>query len=153
MPPPEPFLPTLHNWMEIFMHRLMHIFIQYVKANGLSISQINAMFHIFRKGSAGVSDIGDELGITSAAASQMLDRLVTQGLILRSEDPHDRRLKHIVLTAKGSQVLQESFRARQKWLEDLAILLTPAEQEQVTAALTILIQKASQMKDLPNLHP
>ena len=88
------------------------------------MSQFGALFHLHRMGSSGVTDLGDHLGVTSAAASQMLDRLVQQGLILRSEDPNDRRVKQIVLTDKGHQVLQESIRARQGWLDDLAETLS-----------------------------
>jgi MarR family transcriptional regulator, organic hydroperoxide resistance regulator len=140
---------TLREWVEVFMRRSMQNFIQFAKENGLSMSQVSAMFHIKRKGSSGVSDIGDELGVTSAAASQMLERLVQQGYVLRTEDPIDRRLKQIVLTEKGAQILQSSIQARQKWLDDLVQSLAPAEQEQVTAALRLLIIKARNLEQEP----
>ena len=139
---------TLQTWVEVFMHRSMRNFLLFTKENGLSMSQIGALFHIRRKGASGVSDVGDELGITSAAASQMLERLVQQELVLRSEDPHDRRLKHIVLTERGDQILHGSIQARQRWLRDLASLLDPAEQQQVVSALKILIEKAEQLEDV-----
>jgi DNA-binding MarR family transcriptional regulator len=150
LPPTETFLPTFHTWTEIFMRHSMRNFVQYVKDHGLSMSQANALFHIFRKGSLGVSDIAEFLDISNAAASQMLERLVQQGLVLRSEDPNDRRLKQIVLTEKGCQVMHDSIQARQKWLEDLAEYMTPDEHQQVIAALHILIAKAGQAEDAPN---
>jgi DNA-binding MarR family transcriptional regulator len=125
---------------------------RYVKESGFSMSQVSVLFYLYRKGSSGVSDIGEEMGVTSAAASQMLDRLVQQGLILRSEDQHDRRLKHIVLTEKGCQTLQifrENLHARHAWVDELADKLSPAEQEQVEAALQILIEKAGQLEKPP----
>jgi len=88
--------------------------------------------------------------VTNAAASQMLEHLVQQQMITRSEDPHDRRAKQIVLTDKGRQVLQESIHARQGWLEDLAHTLSPEEKEQVVAALHILIEKTSQLEKPPD---
>ena len=116
------------------------------------MSQVSALFFLYRKGSSGVSDIGEEMGVTSAAASQMLDRLVQQGLILRSEDPHDRRLKKIVLTEKGCDTLEifrENLHARHAWIDELAAKLSPAEQEQVEAALKILIEKAGTLEERP----
>jgi DNA-binding MarR family transcriptional regulator len=150
----DPFVNTLGKWIEVFMRRSMHNFISYSKEKGLSMSQIGALFRIFRGGRSSVSDIGDNLGVTSAAASQMLERLVQQGLILREEDPDDRRVRQVVLTDKGRQILQESLAARQGWLENLAYTLTDIEKEQIAAALNILIDKANQLeKPSVPVHP
>jgi DNA-binding MarR family transcriptional regulator len=135
----------LEKLLETFMRRSMHNFILAARERGLSMSQIGALFAIHRKGSCGVSDIGDHLGITAAATSQMLNRLVDQDLIQRTEDPVDRRLKRIVLTAAGTQTLQDSVRARQNWLHRLALTLTPEEQQQVSQSLQLLLEKASQL--------
>ena len=130
------------------MQRSMRDFMGFARERGLSMSQLGALFHIHHRGSSGVSDLGDDLGVTSSAASQMLERLVHQGLILRSEDPSDRRVKHIVLTDKGLQVLHESIRARQSWLADLAETLSGSEKEDIIAALNILIDKADHLSQL-----
>lgn len=141
----DPFVSTLHHWIEVFRGHSMRNFMRYARESGLSMSQIGALFHLQRMGSTGVTDLGDHLGVTSAAVSQMLERLVQQGLILRSEDPSDRRVKQIVLTDKGLQVYQESIRARQGWLDDLAEILSADDKEQITAVLNILIDKANQL--------
>jgi DNA-binding MarR family transcriptional regulator len=145
-----PFVPTLKEWVKVFMGHSMRAFFAYAKENGISMSQFGALGHI-SKGAGGVSDIGEDIGITSAAASQMLERLVQQGLILRSEDPHDRRVKQIVLTEKGKQLLEGSWQVRQSWFEDLVGMLSRDEQEKVTVALTILIEKVNQLEQQPEL--
>jgi DNA-binding MarR family transcriptional regulator len=132
----------LQKWMDVFMRRSMRNFILYSKENNISMPQIGALFHIHHKGTCGVSDIGEELGVTNAAASQMLERLVQQGFIERSEYNLDRRAKMISLTEKGRQTLHESIRARQSWLNDLARALTPAEHVKVVEALNILIERS-----------
>jgi DNA-binding MarR family transcriptional regulator len=152
MTTPDSFSTTLRSAVAIIMRRSMQNYARYIKENGLSMSQMSALFYLYRKGSRGVSDIGEEMGVTSAAASQMLDKLVLQGLITRSEDPHDRRLKQIVLTDKGCQSLdhlREGLHAHHSWLDELAAKLTPAEQVQVEAALQILIEKAGQLEERP----
>jgi DNA-binding MarR family transcriptional regulator len=141
----DPFVVTLQKWIEVSMHRSIRDFICYARESGLSMSQLGALFHVRRLGTSGVTDLGDHLGVTSAAASQMLERLVQQGLILRSEDPNDRRVKQIVLTDKGLQVLQESIRARQGWLYDLAGTLSDSEKGAIMAALNILIDRANHL--------
>jgi DNA-binding MarR family transcriptional regulator len=145
MRPADPFVVTMQEWIEVSMNRSIRDFIRYARESGLSMSQLGALFHIHHRGSSGVTDLGDHLGVTSAAASQMLERLVQQDLILRSVDPSDRRVKQIILTGKGQRVLQESIRARQGWLYDLAETLSDAEREASIAALNLLIKKATHL--------
>ncbi len=149
----EVFLNALHKWVEVFMHRSMYNFVRFTRGKGLSMSQVNAMFHIKHGDSSGVTDIGEHLGITSAAASQMLERLVQQGYILRSENPADRRIKRLDLTSEGKQLVRESIRARQQWWDDLAALMSPQEQETVTQAMNLLIEKVDQLEQLPEPPP
>jgi DNA-binding MarR family transcriptional regulator len=125
-------------------------FFIYARDRGLTMAQFGAMLRIYHKGACGVSDIGSDLGVTNSAASQMLERLVQLKLVTRSEDPSDRRVKQIVLTDKGRQIIQESSLAFQTWMEDLARTMTAAEQEQVRTALIILVDKARQLETNPN---
>jgi DNA-binding MarR family transcriptional regulator len=135
---------TLQDWIEVFMRRSMHNVLFFAKENNISMSQMGALMNIHRHRGCSVSDISDELGVTSAAASQMLERLVQQGVIERTEDPNDRRAKQIALTDKGYQLLHESFRARYAWLNELAGSFTPAEQELIQTALRLLLEKTRQ---------
>jgi len=141
----DPFLVTLQRCIEVFMQRSMHDFLGFARERGLSMSQLGALFQIHHRESSGVTDLGDKLGVTSSAASQLLDRLVQQGLILRSEDPSDRRAKQLELTEKGRRMLREGIRARQSWLVELAAALSEREKEDVTVALKLLLDKASHL--------
>jgi DNA-binding MarR family transcriptional regulator len=147
----DPFVATLQEWIEVFMQRSMRDFVGYARENGLSMSQLGALFQMHRRESSGVTDLGDKLGLTSSAASQLLERLVQQGLILRSEDPSDRRVKQLILTDKGRQILQGSIQARQSWLSDLAETLSDCEKEAIIAALNIMIHKANHLS--PPIEP
>ncbi len=133
---------ALRAWAQVFMRRSMTDFMRYARDSGLSMQQLGALFYLCRRDSRGVSDIGDDLGVTSAAASQMIERLVQQGLLERSEDPHDRRVKQVVLTAKGKELIERSMQARQGWLEKVARLLTPEQQETIIASLKLLTEMA-----------
>jgi DNA-binding MarR family transcriptional regulator len=144
---PAPIVSTFLTWIELFMHRSMRSFVRYSRDRGLSMSQISTLFQLSHRGSLAVSEISDSLGVSNAAGSQLLDRLVQQGLITRTENPQDRREKQLILTEKGQNILLESTRTRQAWLERLVVMLTPEEQEQVDLALNILIDKMNQLPD------
>jgi DNA-binding MarR family transcriptional regulator len=140
------FVGTLRELIGIAMRRSMGSFLVDARESGLSMSQIGALIRIRNQNMLGISEIGDELRITNAAASQLIDRLVQQDLISRSENPQDRRVKHIELTEKGHQMIHAGMHSRLRWLEDLSTLLTPAEQEQVTASMRLLIERARQLE-------
>ena len=132
----------LRSWSEVFMRRSMHDFMRFSRQSGLSMSQISVLFRLHYGGQCGVSDLGEHLGVSSAAASQMVDRLVGMELIKRSEDPDDRRVKSLALTPQGEALVLESIEARRRWMEGLTAALTPEQQEEIVAALTTLTQAA-----------
>ncbi len=136
------FNQVLQNWAEVFMRRSMREFVQFSKASGLSMGQLSTLFRLYHRGGCGVSDIGEDLGVTNAAASQMIDRLVQQGLIQRAEDPNDRRVKSLTLTQKGRALVEESIASRRRWMEELTQTLTPQEQESIIQSLTLLTEAA-----------
>jgi DNA-binding MarR family transcriptional regulator len=143
----EGFTKTLQEWMEVSMRFSMRNFLRYARESGLSMSNFGAIFHIHRIGSCGVTEIGEHLGVTSAAASQMLDRLVDQGLIERSEDPEDRRVKRIQLTEDGRRVYEQGIQARQSWMEDLDASLSQDEKKTIATALETMIARVKKLDD------
>ena len=143
---PDKFTQVLRDWSETFMRRSMRDFIQFSKDSGLTLPQMSTLFHLHHGSRCGVSDIGELLGVTNAAASQMVDRLVHYELIERSEDPVDRRVKQLRLTEKGRDIVQESIEARRRWMEKLTTALTNDEQESIITALTILTNAAHDLE-------
>jgi DNA-binding MarR family transcriptional regulator len=141
----EQFLAAMHEWTGVFMRNSMRHFLLYSKEKGVSMPQIGALFRI-RRGDCSVSDISGELSISNAAASQMLESLVQQDYVRRSEDPNDRRAKQLVLTEKGRKILLDGIRARQGWMHDVVHLLSPQEQTQVAAALRLLTEKTGEIE-------
>lgn len=132
---------TMREWVQEIMQHSMHAFIHYSKEIGLSMSQVSTLFRIYRSEMNSVTDIGEDLGISNAAASQMVDRMVQQGLIERIENPEDRRSKRLSLTDKGRAIVWESINVRQVWMEDLVRSMTPKEKEMTMEAFTMLTQK------------
>jgi DNA-binding MarR family transcriptional regulator len=143
----ERFSEVLREWAEVFMRRSMGDIVQLSKQSGLSMSQLGALFRLHRSGYCGVSNIGDHLGVTHAAASQMVDRLVQQGLLERAEDLDDRRVKKNTLSPKGRKLVEESIEARRRWAEQLTDKLTVEEQESISAALVTLTAAARSLEN------
>ena len=138
----ELFLQAMQNWMVVFMRRSMSKFRQYMIANGLSMTQMTSMFLILHSGSCSISDLATQLDISNAAASQLIERLVQQDLLTRTEDPSDRRNKLLELTEKGKTTVAKSMQARQLWLQELVAILGDTEKKDIISAFEILTAKA-----------
>lgn len=143
---------VLRQWSEVFMGRSMRDFSAFMRDSGLSMPQVSALFRLYYQGQCGVNDIAGHLDVSSAAASQMIERLVQQGLLERSEDPHDRRAKLIALTTAGRELMQESIEARVRWMAELTTVLSPEEQTTIIAALDALTSAAIRLDPQSQAH-
>lgn len=138
---------TLNTWAEVFLQHSMREFKQLMDENGLSPSQMLTLFHLYHGEPCNISSIGSQLGVSNAASSQLIDRLVLQGLIERNEDPIDRRVKHLRMTTKGKALVERGIKARSRWMEDLTTELTPEQQATIIAALTLLTNRAATFRN------
>jgi DNA-binding MarR family transcriptional regulator len=137
----------IRAWMQTFMMRSMGDWMRYTKEMGLSMAQFGILMLLYHKGSCGVHDIGDLVDITSAAASQLIERLVHSGLVERTEDRQDRRVRQVALSAKGRDFVQGSMERRFRWMENLAVGMTEGEREAVMKALLILSEAERKISD------
>lgn len=147
MQTPKPFSEVVREWAEVFMHRSGRDFKRFMAATGLSFSQTNILMRMMHEECIGVSDISEKMGITNAAASQAVDRLVQMGLVERTEDPQDRRAKRLKLTVEGRALIQKGIEARSKWVETITQSLTAEQEDMVIRALTILTEAARKTED------
>jgi len=121
---------------------IMHPFWQRVRAAGLSMPQVFALRYIDHHRQTNISDLARALGITPAAASQLLHRLVEQGYVVREENPADRRNKRLRLTPKGENTLQSiASPAQGTTFERLLERLSAEETKQILDALELLLAK------------
>jgi DNA-binding MarR family transcriptional regulator len=146
MPPSQQFVEVLREWSEVFMHRSMRDFKRFMNDSGLSMPQISTLMRLYHHGECAVSEVADDLGVTNAAASQMVERLVQLGLLERAENPSDRRAKQLTLTPKGRALIQKSLEARRRWMEELIAALTPERRKAIMAALLYLTEAAHRLE-------
>ena len=132
------FSQTVRQWMDTFMHRSMGGWARFVKASGFSMPQFMILMHVHYREPCGISDLSEKMDTSTAAASQLVDKLVQAGLLERAEDPSDRRAKKVALSPKGKQLIEQGIEERYRWVEQLEGVLAVQEKEKVTEALEIL---------------
>ncbi len=141
----EPFTEVLRQWVDLFMTRSHHDLMRYLKTADLSMAQFGTLMRLYRDDHCGVSEIANQMSVSNAAASQLVDKMVHLGLVERTEDAEDRRAKRLSLTAKGRRLLERSLEARLAWTHDLVAHLSPDRQAAVAAALRNLIDASQAM--------
>lgn len=131
---------VLRQWMEAFTMRSLGDWRRFVRASGLSMPQLSLLMRLYYGGGCGVHDIGEGFGVSSAAASQLVDRLVHAGLVARAEDPDDRRARQIALSAKGRELIDRGIRERYRWVDHLVDELPADQKVSVLRFLPFLIE-------------
>ncbi len=134
------------DWSAIFMRLSMNDFLRFSRSTGLSWMQMAVLMHLHYKGPTEVMACGELLQLSPAGASQMIERLVQQGLAQRSEAPDDRRVRLVHLTDAGRQLVDESIEAQQRWLKPLLATLTEEQRAAATETLRLLTAQATRLE-------
>ena len=134
------FLKTVEDWAKLYFFQSLTDFFNYLKHSELSLLQGYALTHLFFKGPIKISELREHMMVSLGAASQMVDRLEKLGMVERIADPEDRRVRKVVVLAKGKKFVQENFAFSQSWLSEIPATINPEQEEQITATLSILMQ-------------
>jgi MarR family 2-MHQ and catechol resistance regulon transcriptional repressor len=94
---------------------------------GLGITDFAVLEALLHKGPMPVNTLGRKLLLTSGSITTAVDRLVAKGLVARSDDPNDRRVRVVELTRDGRRLIVPAFARHEKDLEAVAAVLTSHE--------------------------
>jgi DNA-binding MarR family transcriptional regulator len=76
-----------------------------LKSEDLDVVQVAALYLVDDQGAMRIGDVAAAVDRTLTAVSRPIDDLVQRGLLLRAEDPNDRRARVLMLSAKGRKFL------------------------------------------------
>jgi MarR family transcriptional regulator, organic hydroperoxide resistance regulator len=98
----------------------------------LTIAQLKSLFFIADKGKTNFKKLADALGVTPPNVTGIVDRLVEHGLVSRTENPEDRRIMLLQITAKGRNLLHT---LQQNRASHMATILGKLSDEDIAALL------------------
>jgi DNA-binding MarR family transcriptional regulator len=102
----------------------------------LTMPQMRGLFVLDSSDRAlALTELAPMMGLSVAAAGRAVDGMVRGGLVSRSEDPSDRRIKRLALTPDGAAALGRINEARLIGLRRFAATLGEAERDALAAAL------------------
>ena len=105
----------------------------------LTWSQVLVLTRIDREGPATVSTLARAEGVRSQSMGETISVLKEFGLVSGTPDPNDGRQTILSLTEACREWIQAARTAREDWLfRTIRTQFTPAEQEQLAAAVELL---------------
>ena len=88
-----------------------------------------------------VGDLGEQLGLTTAGTTRMLDKLEALGYATRSRTAqHDQRQVYVTLTPAGALALQEAEHVFLERMQALLNNLSPTERATLAHLLQALVE-------------
>jgi DNA-binding MarR family transcriptional regulator len=114
-----------------------------IDESGLTFGQMKVLIELEApdEEASTVTALSEELGISVASASRAADGLVRKKLATRVEDPDDRRVRRLALTAKGHALAGRIIAARLATLEEFTGSLTGSERQKLESALDALMKR------------
>jgi DNA-binding MarR family transcriptional regulator len=108
----------------------------------LSFTQMKALHLLFGStGPVSVKSLGEGLGLSLATMSRAADGLVQRGLVDRTEDAEDRRIKRLRLTGPGRDLVQKLREVRMAGFEEFVSTLSPKEKALLAKALEPILAR------------
>jgi len=95
----------------------------------LSLAQHEILVTIRRHEGLTQRELSEQLLVVKSNATALLQKLEARGLVERSPDPDDSRIKRLTLTRSGDALVEKSFAVQARVVEAMTSALTDEELE------------------------
>jgi len=117
------------------------------KTTGLTTPQILLLQTIQNKEQVTIGEIAEEISLSQATVTSILDRLEKKNLVYRERSTQDKRKVHAYLTEDGQNILSDAPKPLQDEFSNQFLSLQDWEQSMIVASL----QRVASMMDAQNI--
>jgi DNA-binding MarR family transcriptional regulator len=114
--------------------------------SGLTPTQLRSLFLIVSKGSTNFRKLAEALGVTPANVTGIVDRLVGQRLVSRTENPEDRREMTLQATDRGQALVSNLKEVGIKHMTQILSVLSVEELSALAKGLSAFVRAAGSYK-------
>jgi len=83
----------------------------------VSTAQVRALVHLAQYGPQTMGELAEGLQIATASATGLIDPLVSLGYVIRTRDPHDRRVVRVGLSSEAQAIADAIIAERRREVE------------------------------------
>jgi DNA-binding MarR family transcriptional regulator len=113
---------------------------------GLTVPTLKVLFLLREQPGMPAGLLAQKLGVTPSTITGLVDRLVTQDLVRRDEDPRDRRLVRNYLTTQGGSTVGDIQRQARDLVSQVIAELDDTQLERLCCALEDLIEASRRVE-------
>jgi len=95
----------------------------------ITLPQFVILDVLCRQGEAKMTDLAHFIGVSTAAMTGIVDRLVKSSYVVRAHEPDDRRIIKITPTAKGSLLVRNITQQKRQMIIDMFGKLSRQERQ------------------------
>jgi DNA-binding MarR family transcriptional regulator len=146
----DDLIPDLAAFVRFVMQTCGRDFFQAVGELELSFSQLKVLQLLGEQDEdLSLKGLADHFALSLPAMSRAVDDLVRRGLVTRTEDSEDRRMKRVRATRAGRALVGKLMDLRIAGLEAFVETLKPAERARLQKALAPIVAR----EDIAPLRP
>ena len=118
-----------------------------------TMPQLKVMLCLFIGGPNRMGDLASTLGVSTATATGIINRLEQRGEVTRSHGSQDRRVVTCLLSPQGEAQISALWTARFSVYREIFSTLSPEELGIVARAAELVLKAAERRNNASNLKP
>jgi DNA-binding MarR family transcriptional regulator len=108
----------------------------------ITVAQLRVSLVLYTQGPSRMSSIASCIGIAISTATSIVDNLVKKGLVIRSDDPEDRRLVICNLSPEGQALINRLWMLSRSQIENLLQGLTLEQLKKTAEVVGFILSSA-----------
>lgn len=105
---------------------------------GLRTPQLRALLRVARDEGLSMGDLARQLGVSFAAATQVVEQLVDLALLTRERSAQDRRVVRLKLTEQAHTHIDAAIARRSQQVQEVCVQLSPEEARAFARGMELL---------------
>ena len=111
----------------------------------LTMPQLKALIYVTKNDGATSGQVASMLGVGLSTVTGIVDRLAEQNMVLRREDPRDRRITRVLPTPSGRALVEELLQYRNEVVSTILAQLDPDQLTTVETAFQYLLDAVAKL--------
>lgn len=142
---------AIHAWLVLTkaFHAMSRFTMSGIQQSELGDSDFRVLEALLHKGPLPVNVIGPKVFLTPGSISTAVDRLFSQGLVSREENPDDRRVRLVALTELGKRRIQPIYNQHAEAVTQLFAAFTSGELQQLERLMKKAGRQAEALSSAP----
>lgn len=117
--------------------------------NAVTLPQLRVLVLVHRHGQLNLAGVAAGLGVHASTASRTCDPLVRSGLLVRADDPRDRRHLALTLTPEGQTLVDSVMDHRRRAIKEVVQRMPSGQRDRLATAFSAFTSAAG---DWPGTH-